>query len=356
MSQKPSPQRLTQSSFFDRGPGSLLAGALYPLRALWLLVKTPPLRRYIVVPILINLILGITVYAGLLFFGLSAIDRLLAILPIWVAEISQDLSNTATRLPPIDLPAWSLPLPAWLVPSNWHVNLPTWVPSLPNLPHWQLQWPHWTISLPSWLTTWNVQLPLWLKELPDWGFAVFIWLLRGLLTLVLLFVTGFIFLQFGVLLGAPWYGKLSEEIEKLQTGQVVLVEVNPAVEIGRAVFYELKKLALAIGIGLPILLLGLFLGPGTGVATIGSIALASVITCIDFLDAAVERRRPSFRQKLGIVFRSLPASATFGLVCLGLVSIPFINLLAIPVCVAAGTLFFCDRVLDWFQPSETIDS
>jgi CysZ protein len=315
-------------------------------------MKTPRLRRYIIVPIIINLILGITVYAGLLFLGLSAIDTLLSTLPVWAAEISQDLSHTATRLPPIELPTWSLHLPPWLTPANWHL-MPTWVPSLP---HWQLQWTDWSISLPTWLTTWNFHLPTWIKNLPDWGFAVFIWLLRGLLILVLFLVTGFIFLQFGVLLGAPWYGKLSEEIEKLQTGQLVIVEVNPAVEMGRAVSYELKKLVLAIGIGSPILLLGLFLGPGTGVATIGGIVLASIITCMDFLDAAVERRRPTFRQKLGIVSRSFPASASFGLVCLGLVSIPFINLLAIPICVAAGTLFFCDRVLDWFQPSETIDS
>ncbi|WAL60787.1 EI24 domain-containing protein [Thermocoleostomius sinensis] len=357
MSQPSVPQR--SLTLFERGPGGLIVGALYPLQALWLLLKTPRLRRYILIPILINLILGMTVYAGLLIVGLNAIDRFLAVLPIWIAEISQDLSNTATRLPSIDLPTIptdALPLPSWFIPSNWHINLPTWVPSLPNLPHWPFQWPHWAISLPNWLTTWNVHLPLWLKALPDWGVAAFIWLLRGLLTLVLLFVTGFIFLQFGVLLGAPWYGKLSEEIEMLRTGQMVLIEVNPAVEIGRAVFYELRKLGLTIGIGLPILLLGLFLGPGTGVATIGGITLASMITCLDFLDAAVERRRPSFRQKLGVVFRSLPASASFGLVCLGLVSIPLVNLLAIPVCVAAGTLFFCDRVLAWFQPSETINS
>jgi CysZ protein len=90
-------------------------------------------------------------------------------------------------------------------------------------------------------------------------------------------------------------------------------------------------------------------------AMIGGVALASMIACMDFLDAAVERRRPRFRQKLAIVFRTLPGSASFGLVCLGLVSIPFVNLLSIPVCVAAGTLFFCDRVLPVLQPSGTIN-
>ena len=40
----------------------------------------------------------------------------------------------------------------------------------------------------------------------------------------------------------------------------------------------------------------------------------------------------------------MPASLGFGLVCFVLVGIPFLNLFAIPLCMAAGTLFFCDRI------------
>ena len=42
--------------------------------------------------------------------------------------------------------------------------------------------------------------------------------------------------------------------------------------------------------------------------------------------------------------RGLPASAGFGLVALTLVSVPFVNLLSVPVCVVAGTLLYVDRV------------
>lgn len=339
----------------DRGPGSLILGTTYPFRAFWLLIKTPRLRRYVVMPVLLNLLLGVTVYAGLLFLGLGAIDALFASLPTWTAEVSQDVSDLATNLPrTAHLPDWHLPiwhLPTWL-PSLPQWRLPAW---LPGLPDWHFTFPTWNLRWPNWLPTWNIRLPDWVGNLPEWGFAGFVWLLRLLLITVLFLITGFIFLQFGVLLGAPWYGKLSEEIEKLQTGEVFLVEVSPVVEISRAVFYELKKLVLAIGIGLPLLLLNLVLGPGTAIATVGGVALVSTIACMDFLDAAVERRRPRFRQKLGIVFRNFPASTAFGLVCLGLVSIPLVNLLAIPVCVAAGTLFFCDRVLPGFQASGTIN-
>ncbi|MFM6452782.1 MAG: hypothetical protein ACKPH7_13345, partial [Planktothrix sp.] len=59
----------------------------------------------------------------------------------------------------------------------------------------------------------------------------------------------------------------------------------------------------------------------------------------------MERRRFRFREKLKMILRTFPASGSFALVCFGLVVIPFLNLLAIPVCVAAGTMFFCDRIL-----------
>jgi uncharacterized protein involved in cysteine biosynthesis len=356
----------------DRGLGSLLAGAMYPLRALWLLMKTPRLRGYILMPILVNLILGVTLYAGLLYLGFGAIDALFSHLPTWTANPPEAPPEPAAFLNGVAALPKVAVLPKVAALSTWQLSLPTWVPHLPNwsLPNWLTHWslpnwsfPNWQISLPNWLTHWSIPLPNWLTHwqiqlpdwrfnvpnwvynLPNWGFAILIWLLRAALVLVLFLVTGFIFLQFGVLLGSPWYGKLSEEIEKLKTGQMVLVEVPLPIEINRAISYELKKLGLSIVIGVPLFLVTLIVGVGTGIGTIGGISLASTITCMDFLDAAIERRRPSFRQKLNIVFQHLPASGSFGLVCLGLVSIPFVNLLAIPVCVTAGTLFFCDRIL-----------
>lgn len=302
-----------------RGPGSLFIGATYPLRALGLFIAAPRLRRYVLLPILLNLVIGVTLYAGLLFAGLQAIDAFLSALATWIAHSPQ---------PHMEWTAWTATLP------HWNFALPNWVPHFPNF------------QLPSFNFP-QITLPNWITELPEFGFGLFIGLLRLLLVITLLLVTGFILLQFGVLLGAPWYGKLSEELEKMQTGQLHTIHINPVQEISRAVLYEVKKLVIAIAIGIPLLFCNFFPGIGTAIATAGGITLAATIVCLDFLDAALERRRLRFRQKLGVIWRSLPASASFALVCLGLVSIPFLNLLAIPVCVAAGTLFFCDRVYPW---------
>ena len=259
------------------GGFGLLAGATYPFRALAVFRRKPYLWRYTIIPILLNFVLGICLYGGLLFFGWQAVQNL-------------------------------------------------------------------TISLSNWLDNLIVNLPAWLGVL-EYLIIGLGFLLRLLLVVVLLLLSGFLLTQFGVLLGAPWYGQLSEQLEEICTGQLHSIEVGIVRDLWRAVLFELKKLVLTAIAGVPLLLLNLVPGIGTIASTIGGLTLTATIVCLDFLDAPLERRRLRFREKLAIVFRSLPASASFSLVCLGLISIPFLNLLTIPLCVASGTLFFCDRVL-----------
>jgi CysZ protein len=238
----------------------LISGALYPLRALALLARAPRLWRFVLIPILVNAVVGATLYAGLLLAGLRGIDAFVAGLPGWAAVLGA--------------------------------------------------------------------------------------LLRVLLIVGLLIVAGFVLVRFGVVLGAPWYARLSAELELLSGGRLLPDKASglaaAARDLGRAVVYELQKLLLVLAVGALLLLLNLIPAAGPLLAAAGWIALGAMTACLDFFDYPLERRRLSFRAKLGAIRRSLPASAGFGLACLGLVSIPFVNLLSIPLCVAAGTLFFCD--------------
>jgi CysZ protein len=248
-----------------------ISGALYPLYAAAVLARAPRLWRYVAIPMLVNLLVGATLYAGLLYAGLSAIDGLVAGLPAWAAALGA--------------------------------------------------------------------------------------LLRALLIIGLLIATGFVLVRFGVVLGSPWYTQLSAELELLRGAQPLPEQgsglATAVRDLSRALAFELRKLLLVVAIGALLLLLNLIPVAGQLLATAGWIALGATITCLDFLDYPLERRMFSFRAKLRVIRRSLPASAGFGLVCLGLVSIPFVNLLSIPLCVAAGTLFFSDRVAPLIaQPQE----
>lgn len=263
------------------GAFGLIAGLSYPLRAIRVLKQQPRLWSYLITPILVNLVLGIGIYAGGVYWGWQFLEQVTLNLSVWLEQLV--------------------------------TNLPQWL---------------------SFITYFVV------------GVA---WILRVLLVLGLLVITGFVLAQFGVLLGSPWYGQLSEQLEKLRTGEAVTVEVGIVRDVWRAIAFELKKLVLGISFGVCLLLLNLIPGIGTLGASIGGIILTATLTGLDFLDAPAERRRFRFRQKLRILLSSLPASGSFAVVCLALISIPLLNLVTIPLCVAAGTLFWCDRVLPYLN-------
>ncbi len=81
------------------------------------------------------------------------------------------------------------------------------------------------LSVSTWLNLLIQDLPSWLGVLEYLVLGLML-LLRFLLTIILLIATGFVLTQFGVLLGAPWYGQLSEQLEKIRTGKVEIVEVS----------------------------------------------------------------------------------------------------------------------------------
>jgi len=254
----------------------LVTGATYPLRAIALLLRKPRLWQYLIIPIFVNLILGILLYGSSLYWGWQGVDTL-------TMQLSQSLDQLIADLP------------------NW------------------LSFLEYIILFLSWL-------------------------LRTLLTLVLLVLIGFVLLQFGSVIGSPWYGKLSEQVEKQRLGNVTIIDVGVFKDIARALLFEIKKLLLALMVGIILFGIGFIPGVGGIITTLGGITLTATLVCLDCFDSTLERRRLSFRGKLKTVYRNLPASGSFSLLCLVLISVPLLNLLTIPLCIMAGTLFLCDRV------------
>lgn len=254
----------------------LITGATYPLRAIALLLQQPRLWQYLIIPIFVNLILGILLYGSVLYWGWQGVETL-------TVQLSQRLDQLIA------------------------------------------------------------ELPNWLSFL-EYILLFFSWLLRTLLTLILLILIGFVLLQFGSVVGSPWYGKLSEQVEKQRLGKVTIIEVGIFKDIARALLFEVKKLLLALTVGIILFLIGLIPGVGGAVTTIGGITLTATLVCLDCFDSTLERRRLSFRGKVKTIYQNLPASGSFSLLCLFLISVPLLNLITIPLCIMAGTLFLCDRI------------
>jgi len=280
---------MTQPSKFEevsiiQAPTRFFAGFTYPVRAIALLLKSPALLGDVLVPIVVNILLGVALYFGIL-------------------------------------------LPTWSVITGWETGLPT--------------------EISRWLAT----LPTWAQQILGWlptGATLLDDVVRWLLAIALCIAIGLALVQFGAIVGAPWYGHLAEQVERSRLGQLppAPVSVSRAIQdIRRAIAFQLKKLLLLVIFGATLLGFNFFPPFGNLIASIGWIALATVLVFLDFIDPPLERRRLSFRTKLSLIGRTLPASASFGLTALWLVSIPLLNLIAVPLCIVAGTLFCCDYAL-----------
>ncbi|AFY75439.1 uncharacterized protein involved in cysteine biosynthesis (plasmid) [Synechococcus sp. PCC 7502] len=193
----------------------------------------------------------------------------------------------------------------------------------------------------QWIDTVILNLPTWLTVLSG--------ILHFVFGLGILILVGLLIVQIGVILGSPWYGQLAEQIEKLKINNLPTEETfsfgRTISDVFRALLFEVKKLALIAICSFLTFVLSIAIAPVAPViAGIVGIILSTILMCLDFLDPALERRRLSFRNKLGWIIRSAPASIGFGLGCVVLTSIPILNFLTVPLCMVAGTLFFCDRI------------
>jgi CysZ protein len=237
------------------------------VRAVQLFQAHPSLRRYVLVPLLVNLVVGVGLDLAVLLPSLRAVDDLTAGLPGWAAVLGD--------------------------------------------------------------------------------------VLRAVLVVFWLLVIAYLLASFGVLLGAPWYDRLAERLEELRLGRAVASPGGLRAALGALAYslaFQIKKLLFVLGVGLLLLVVNVVPGLGQLGGAVGGLALAILLACLDVLNPGLGRRRVGFRRSIGLVGKTLPASAGLGVSCLFLLGLPVLNLLAVPVCVAAGALFFCDYVEPRLEP------
>lgn len=184
-----------------------------------------------------------------------------------------------------------------------------------------------------------------MARMPDWLELVGP-VLRFLLAGLVLWGVGLLVGRVGVVLGAPFYAALAERIELMHMKAEDLPHhgSNALAEIGRALVYELKKLALVLSIGALGLAAHLVPVAGQIASLVLGGALAVLLVCLDAFDPPLERRRYKFRQKVGVVLRNVPIALGFGIPAAFLAGVPFLNLLAFPLIMAAGTMIYCEKL------------
>lgn len=178
-----------------------------------------------------------------------------------------------------------------------------------------------------------------------WYWSVVFYALWLVFALVLFLLVVYTFTLVGNLLLAPFNDLLSEKVEWVHTGNrleepfrlgAFLADMKRSfrAEIGRLLLF-------ALGFAL---LLTLHFFPPVGTAVYGVAATAYTLFFLgwEYLDYTLERWHFPFRAKRRAAFSNLGIFFGFGAGAALLLLIPVVNFLAIPVCVAGGTLLVCD--------------
>lgn len=180
---------------------------------------------------------------------------------------------------------------------------------------------------------------LW--TVPDSGLLHVLWWVAWALSLVAYAVAVLMLTPWLVMLVAfPLCEPLAARAERIlaneqePTGQ----GLGFITDLARAVKSSLGVLLLGLAGAVGFLLLGLL--PGVGLITTPFVALVwtPLFVSFDLFDSSLERRQLGFGRKLAILRANLPTSLSLGLTAAPLISLPFLNLLGLPVAVVAGVL------------------
>ncbi len=190
-----------------------------------------------------------------------------------------------------------------------------------------------------------------------WFWSVLYYLLGALFAVLLFLVIVYAFTLVGNLILAPFNDLLSEKVEWIYTGNRLEepFRLGPFVkDLARSFRAELGRM-LFYGIGLlTILSLNLFPPIGTALYTVVMPVFTFFFLGWEYMDYPMERWHLPFSAKRAVVLRNGPTLVSFGAGAALLLIVPLLNLLAIPVCVAGGTLLFCDLRAAARLPAEAL--
>lgn len=181
---------------------------------------------------------------------------------------------------------------------------------------------------------------------PEWEFAR--WLLWPIFALATLLIGFYTFTLFANIIASPFNGMLAEAVERELTGQPIdgvggLKGI--AKDVALSVQSEFRKLAYILPRMLAVLVL--FFIPGVQVvAPFVWFALSAWMLAISYADFPMANHGLGFRDQRERLGRRRFAAFGFGAASTVLVTIPFINFIAIPAAVAGATAMWVEQLRD----------
>ena len=185
---------------------------------------------------------------------------------------------------------------------------------------------------------------LWDK--PATWYMVTLWYVVMVFVFLLMLVLGYVaFFIIQTILSAPFNDILTERVEMLAVDKDPPPFTFARFTRGIAVtlVHTVVKLSIYIFFMVPLIIIGWII-PVVGpiISSVGGFIVTAYFVSYDQMDYAMARREWSFGRKVRVVSKNLSLTFGFGSSMAGVLLIPLLGILFIPLAAVGGTLLFCD--------------
>lgn len=184
---------------------------------------------------------------------------------------------------------------------------------------------------------------LLVSKLPEWLSFVY-WIITPLLILLLLLASGYFFNIVTNLIAAPFNSFLAEKTETLLTGKQS-TPLTGLAEVIELIKHSFKRELDKLWYYLPrlVALMVLTLIPGINVlASVAWLFMGAWMLAIQYSDYPMDNNKINFKNMLLLLKQERAIALGFGLATTAMLSIPVLNMLAMPAAVIGATCMWVD--------------
>lgn len=180
--------------------------------------------------------------------------------------------------------------------------------------------------------------------LPDWLETGLEWLLYPLFAILIIILVYYSFTMIANLIAAPFNAILAQKVEaKLLGREITLQDVSMLQVIKRTLSSELRKMAYMLK-WLIFLLILTFIPVVNSIAPFAWMLYGAWMLSVEYADYPMGNHELYFKEELARLKKNKFKSLGFGSAVMLMTSIPVINFFAMPVGVAAGTVYWVKRL------------
>ncbi len=200
------------------------------------------------------------------------------------------------------------------------------------------------------LVPWLTDLDTWLMSASDTGWiqsllGALSWLNWAIVILISIALNAVVLLLIGQAVASPFLDTLSEKTEALIIGREA-----PAFSVGgtvRSIVMAVSDLVwsvvLLVAVNLPIILIGVLIPfVGTAIGAVASFSFSALLLSQEFMTMPLARQLVPFRKRFGQVWRNKWLALGFGVSAMGIMMVPGLNIVLLPLAACGGTLAYCD--------------